>query len=104
MQLIVLSAGRGSRLPSKFRNKPKCMVELNSKPLLTYNTSFFNLFKNKILVSGYKKLYLKSLIKKLGFTNIVNNNYSSTNMVYSLFLTKRKINSDTLPKYGPFIT
>jgi len=103
MQLIVLSAGRGSRLPSKFRNKPKCMVELNSKPLLTYNASFFNLFKNKILVSGYKKLYLKSLSRKLGFTNIVNKNYSTTNMVYSLFLTKTKVNSDVVIVYGDVI-
>ena len=55
MQLIVLSAGRGSRLPSKFRNKPKCLVGLNSKPLLLHNIQFFYNFKKKILVSGYSK-------------------------------------------------
>ena len=47
MQLIVLSAGRGSRLPKKFRNKPKCLVEINSKPLLFYNDNFFKKFKKK---------------------------------------------------------
>ena len=47
MQLIILSAGKGSRLPAKFRNKPKCLVELNSKPLLSYNKIFFKNFKKK---------------------------------------------------------
>ena len=45
MQLIVLSAGRGSRLPKKFRNRPKCLVKLNSKPLLLYNEDFFKHFE-----------------------------------------------------------
>ena len=39
MQLIILSAGK-TRLPAKFRNKPKCLVELNSRPLLSYNKKF----------------------------------------------------------------
>lgn len=103
MQLIILSAGKGSRLPSKFRNKPKCLVELNSKPLLLYNKNFFKLFKKKIIVSGYRKLYLKKLSKKLGFVNIVNKRYATTNMVYSLFLTKKKVNSDVVIVYGDII-
>ena len=47
MQLIVLSAGKGSRLPEKFRDKPKCLVELNSKPLLFYNLNFLTILKTK---------------------------------------------------------
>lgn len=64
MQLILLSAGRGSRLPSKFRNKPKCLAELNSKPLMLHNENFFNKFKKKIIVSGYKQKCLGKIIKK----------------------------------------
>ena len=48
MQLIVLSAGRGSRLPKKFRNRPKCLVKLNSKPLLLYNENFSGNLKIKL--------------------------------------------------------
>ena len=47
MQLIILSAGKGLRLPAKFRNKPKCLVELNSRPLLSYNKKFFKSLKKK---------------------------------------------------------
>tara|TARA_B100001287_G_C22663228_1_gene521469 strand:+ start:990 stop:1712 length:723 start_codon:yes stop_codon:yes gene_type:complete len=103
MQLIVLSAGKGSRLPEKFRDKPKCLVELNSKPLLLYNLNFFNNFKNKIIVTGYKHKYLDKISEKLGFKSIFNNNYYRTNMVYSLFLTKKKIKQDVVIIYGDVI-
>ena len=103
MQLIVLSAGKGSRLPAKFRKKPKCLVELNSKPLLMYNSSFFQKFKSKIIVSGYKHSHLKKISKKIGFINIVNKKYSVTNMVYSLFLAKKKVKNDVVIVYGDVI-
>ena len=47
MQLIVFSAGKGSRLPEKFRDNPKCLVEFNSKPLLFYNLNFLTILKTK---------------------------------------------------------
>ena len=103
MQLIVLCAGKGSRLPKKFRDKPKCLVELDTKPLLFYNSNFFNNFKNKIIVTGYKHKYLNKVSEKLGFKNIFNNNYYRTNMVYSLFLTKKQINQDVVIIYGDVI-
>ena len=103
MQLIVLSAGKGSRLPSEFRQKPKCLVELNSKPLLSYNKNFFKRFKNKIIVTGYKNSHLKKISKEIGFNNIVNKKYSSTNMVYSLFLAKKLINQDIVIVYGDVV-
>ena len=103
MQLIVLSAGKGSRLPQKFRDKPKCLVQLNSIPLLLYNKNFFKYFKNKIIVTGYKQLYLKKISKKIGFINIFNKEYSSTNMVYSLFLAKKLIKQDVVVIYGDVI-
>lgn len=103
MQLIVLSAGKGSRLPTKFRNKPKCLVELNSKPLISYNNYFFNNFKNKIIVTGYKNKYLNQFSKKNNFINVINKEYSSTNMVHSLFLTKNLVKDDVLIVYGDVI-
>lgn len=103
MQLIVLSAGKGSRLPKKFRKKPKCLVEIKKKPLLLYNSNFFKKFKNKIIVSGYKHNHLKRIAEKNGFKNIINKKYSSTNMVYSLFLTKKIIKEDVVIVYGDII-
>jgi len=103
MQLIILSAGKGSRLPSIFRNKPKCLVELNSKPLLLYNKNFFENFKKKIIVCGYKQKYLNKISKENGLTKVINKKFSSTNMVYSLFLTKNLIKEDVVIIYGDVV-
>lgn len=47
MILIYLAAGRGSRLPIKFRDKPKCLVKINNKTLIERNKIFFKNFKKK---------------------------------------------------------
>ena len=31
MQLILLAAGKGSRLPKKYRDKPKCQIKIKKK-------------------------------------------------------------------------
>ncbi|MDC0940007.1 NTP transferase domain-containing protein [Candidatus Pelagibacter sp.] len=103
MQLIVLSAGKGSRLPARFRTKPKCLVELSNKPLLLYNNDFFKKFKKKIIVTGYKKNLLKIISMKNGFNAIYNKDYSKTNMVYSLFLAKKSVTEDVVIVYGDII-
>mgnify|MGYP001219419541 CR=1 FL=1 len=103
MQLIVLSAGKGSRLPNKFRKKPKCLVEIMSKPLLLYNENFFKKFKKKFIITGYKYLHLRKIAKKIGFKTILNKKYKSTNMVYSLFLSNKMINQDVVITYGDVI-
>ena len=103
MQLIVLSAGRGSRLPKKFRHKPKCLVEIKSKPLLLYNQNFFKKFEKKIIITGYRHNHLKNITKKIFFKNIVNKKYSTTNMVYSLFLARKHIHQDVVIVYGDVI-
>jgi choline kinase len=71
MQLIVLSAGRGSRLPKKFRNKPKYLVKVKSKLLISCNYKFFENFKKKIIVIGYKHNHLKKITEKISFKNIL---------------------------------
>ena len=103
MQLIVLAAGKGSRLPNKFRNKPKCMTEINGKSILEHNKSFFLKFKKRIIITGYKSKLINDYAKKNNFRIIKNKNYSSTNMVYSLFLAKKFVNDDVLVCYGDII-
>ena len=49
--VIIQAGGKGIRMGRYAENKPKCLVEINSKPLLLYNKIFFNRFKNKLIVS-----------------------------------------------------
>lgn len=65
MQLVVLAAGRGSRLPKKYRYSPKCLVRIRNKEIINYNLDFLNKFNNKIIVSGYKKNILKKKLNTL---------------------------------------
>ena len=95
MHLVLLAAGKGSRLPSKYRNNPKCMVSINNKTILDHNNEFYNKFKFKTIISGYKNNKLKNFIKKNNFKNIINKKYKITNMVYSLFELKN-IKSDQI--------
>lgn len=103
MILIYLSAGRGSRLPLKIRDNPKCMVKIKDKTIFERNELFFKNFKNKFLITGYKSFKLNKLASQYGFKMIKNKNFFKTNMVYSMYLAKKKINEDVVVCYGDII-
>ena len=100
MQLIVLAAGKGSRLPKKFRQQPKCLTKINGTSLLKKNLIFFNYFKKRIIVGGYKKNLLQKITKENNFELVVNKRYRTTNMVESLFVPYKKISKDIVVCYG----
>ena len=81
MQLILLAAGMGNRLPKYLRKDPKCMVKINNKCVIEYLEEFTKKFKNKTIITGYKSYKLKEIIKKLNLNEIRNNHYKKTNMV-----------------------
>ena len=103
MQLILLSAGRGSRLSKELRSKPKSLAKVNNKPIIEHNLKFFNMFKKKYIITGYKKKSLASFAKKYGFKIVHNKKFQKTNMVYSMFLPSRYINNDVVICYGDII-
>ena len=103
MQLVLLAAGKGSRLPKKYINSPKCMVKINNKTILDHNKYFYNKFKHKTIISGFKNYKLKKFIKENNFNNIVNEKYKTTNMVYSLFKLKNIKSNQIVVCYADII-
>lgn len=103
MQLIILAAGKGSRLPKKFRNKPKCLVKISGKTILDHNSVFFKKFKSIHIITGYKQKYLKEYSDKKNIKTIHNKMYKYSNMVHSLFLSSKYIYTDTVICYGDII-
>ena len=100
MILIVLAAGRGSRI-RKFTSKPKCLIEIEKKKIIQYLIENINVKFNKmIFVVGYRKKYLKKKIneilknKKIFF--VENNLYKKTNNSYSIYLTRKLIDDDVI--------
>ena len=64
MQLILLAAGKGSRLSKKYRTQPKCQIKISGKTLLEHNINFYKKFRHRSIVTGFKSEKLNSFIKK----------------------------------------
>ena len=64
MHLVLLAAGKGTRLPKEFRDLPKSMVNINGKTILNHNLNFYQKFEKKTIITGYKSQKLNIFIKK----------------------------------------
>ena len=101
MKVIILAAGRGSRLTPLTDDKPKCLVKLFGKSLLEWQIEKFKKFGiNDIsVVTGYKK----ELISFDGIKIYHNENFEKTNMIETLFCAKKEINETVIVSYGDII-
>lgn len=85
MKVIILAAGQGSRLRPYTNDRPKSMVELGGRPLISYQLQAMcdaGLSRENVaIVTGYRR----DCQEKLGLTTFVNDDFMSTNMVYSLW-------------------
>tara|TARA_Y100000591_G_C21746261_1_gene652145 strand:+ start:428 stop:1141 length:714 start_codon:yes stop_codon:yes gene_type:complete len=103
MQLIVLAAGKGTRLPENLRLYPKCLVKIGDKSILEHNLPFYSLFKKKIIVTGFNSKKIKKFIIDNKFREVKNKYYNNTNMVYSAFCPAKNICSDVVICYSDII-
>lgn len=101
MQLILLASGRGSRLKKLTQNTPKCLIKVKSKPIIEYISENFKKFNETIILTGYKSELIKKKFPKI--KKIRNNQYKSTNMVYSLFCARKHITQDIIVSYSDII-
>lgn len=103
MRVIILAAGQGTRLRPLTNDRPKCMVELDGKPLIEYQLDLFKKFniKDINIVTGY----LEDKINFNGTKKFYNPNFETTNMVSTLFCAKELFDGadDILISYGDII-
>lgn len=92
MNLIILAAGRGSRLIPLTNTLPKCMVKVGGKPLLDYiKEASRSLRPSRIgIVVGY----LAEKVKTFDWHVTSNQNWDKTNMIESLLLMDEWLLSD----------
>jgi len=88
MKAIILSAGIGSRLRPITNEKPKTMVEVNGRPMISYTIDALqaNGIKNIIVCTGFMATKLVNLLEleytEINFKFIENKDYDTTNNMY----------------------
>ncbi len=94
MKALILAAGKGTRLKPLTNTKPKILLNFGNSNILDYLINCLN--ENNIndiyVVVGYRSDQIKKKFKgKANF--ILNKKYNTTNSIYSLFLSKKKLNN-----------
>ena len=101
--VIILAAGKGTRLRPYTADRPKCMVELCGKPMLHRQLEVLRGagLKNIVLVSGYRADRLDAP----GISLVPNPRYAETNMVTTLFCAEPHMipGQDLLVVYGDIV-
>ena len=105
MNIVFLAAGKSSRI-FKILKKPKCLLEINNKPLIEILIKNFSFNKNnKInIVLGFKpNLIKKKLVRYKKINYIFNKDYNKKEMLHSMILALKKIDDDIVLSYSDII-
>ncbi len=102
MQALMLAAGKGSRLSFYTKDNTKCMLSVANKKLIdrAIESVKFAGINRFILVTGYKAENLENYINdiysndSIEFVFVRNNDYDTTNNIYSLFLARDYLEQD----------
>lgn len=99
MKAVILAAGVGTRLKPITNNIPKCLVKVMNKPILQYQIESYLYagIKDLIIVAGYLSDKIEVFLQKKYFgiadiKIIYNENFKTTNNMYSLYLTQFLLN------------
>lgn len=105
MKVILLAAGRGSRMEHLTNKRPKCFLEFNGRKLIDWQVTALrnNGISDITVVCGYMSSAFDELPYKLDL--IVNKRWHETNMVYSLMCARHIIESgnDILISYSDIV-
>lgn len=109
MKVIILAAGQGTRLRPLTDHCPKCMVKVNGKSIIERQLETMydcGIREDEItVIAGYRNDVLQEYFKDTKLRFVVNNEYQTTNMVYSLMCARSLMESgnDVLISYGDII-
>lgn len=99
---LILAAGIGNRLGEHTKDKPKCLVEVNEKPILEYQLEALieNGINEVVIVLGYKADKIKEFIKRSKFKDlkikfIENKEFNSSNSSYSFWLASDEVKDES---------
>lgn len=90
MNVLILAAGRGTRISRYLEGKPKCMVDIGGKPLIKYTIELLKSkgIKNIGIVLGYKDKIIRDFLKNEGINFYYNPFFDVTNSIASCWFAK----------------
>lgn len=98
MKLLMLAAGRGTRISRHLDNIPKCTVDLNGTPLIKYTVDLFK--KNGVndisVVIGYEGDQIREVLKDDDITFYENPFYDVTNSIASMWFARDFLHDDDI--------
>jgi choline kinase len=100
MKGVVLAAGRGSRMGEMTSDQPKCLIEIESTPLLAWQMAAMeSAGLELVIVTGYKA----SAFDHIGLSTVKNEKWRETNMVASLLCAHELLDDDLIVSYADII-
>ena len=93
MKAIILAAGRGSRMKDMTDDRPKCLLELNGRPLLEWQR--LALTEAGIEEIGIVTGYRREMLAQRGMVEFHNARWQQTNMLSSLACAKEWLEKET---------
>jgi choline kinase len=109
MKAIILAAGMGTRLRPITNSIPKCLVPVNSRPILEhqFEALFLAGIRDVVLVVGHLAELLSdkygTSYRGMNIHYVENRRYDRTNNIYSLWLAKQHLNSPVLLLEGDLV-
>lgn len=99
MKIILLAAGRGTRISRYIQDRPKCTVPLKGEQtLIEYTISLFNRygFDDISIILGYKQEVIRDVLKDYKVKFYYNPFYDVTNSLASIWFAKDELDDDLL--------
>ena len=99
---LLLAAGSGNRLQPLTDSIPKCLIEINGRPILErlIDNLCDNGFKRQVIVVGYMDHCIQRFVNEYAgdlTIELINNPlFQTTNNIYSLWLARNKIRESFL--------
>ena len=107
MKLIILAAGSGTRLRPYTEDRPKCMAPVGGRPLIDWlvETAERAGINGIVIVRGYRaeNLILSTEAQSLKPEYVLNPDFATTNMVFSLWTARHTFTDPVIISYADIL-
>ena len=101
MKAIILAGGQGSRIDKHTKDKPKCMINFDLKPLIDWQVGVLR--KCHIDDITIVKGYMHDKIQIPNTKSYIVEEFENTNMVEGLLIAEKELRGEILVCYGDII-